>query len=172
MRRRSLVLGSLVAVAGVLAVAAPAPAQPPVTETLIDSGTDAISCPGGYDVVFRWNNTIKMTTFYDAEGDVSRVVTHVYGSGTISNSVTGYTLEGGSPTIETTWMRPQNPQLDSGDKVVVGLYLKNAVPGEGIVLLDTGRIVFDAAGNPTWATPQTEPRFTGGASVDWCGLVD
>jgi hypothetical protein len=173
MRRRSLALGSLVAVSGVLAVAVPAPAQPPVTETLIDSGTDVIpDCPGGYDVVFRWNNTIRMTTFYDAAGEVVRVVTHVYGNGTISNSVSGYTLEGGSPTIETTWMRPQNPQLDSGDKVVVGLYLKNTVPGEGIVLLDTGRIVFDAAGNPTWSSARTEPRLTGGASVDWCGLVD
>jgi hypothetical protein len=32
--------------------------------------------------------------------------------------------------------------------------------------------VFDAAGNPTWWSAQTEPRLTGGASVDWCGLVD
>jgi hypothetical protein len=174
MRRGSAVLGLLLAVMALLALAAPAPARPPVTETVPDSGTFVIAenCPGGYDVVITWNNTIRITTFYDAAGEVVRVVTHSDGSGTISNSVTGYTLEGSSPSIETTWIRPQNPGVDSGDKVTVGLYLKNTVPGEGIVLLDAGRVVFDAAGNATWWSAQTEPRVTGAGSVDWCGLVD
>lgn len=173
MPRRSTVLAPLLGVMASLALAVPAAAQPPVTQTVTDRGTFVIpDCPGGYDVVLTWNNTIRMTTFYDAAGEVVRVVSHVDGSGTISNSVTGYTLEGSSPTIETTWMRPQNPGLDSGDTVKVGLYLKNTVPGKGIVLLDAGRVVFDAAGNATWWSAQTEPRVTGGASVDWCGLVD
>jgi hypothetical protein len=174
MRRRSTVLAPLLGVVAFLALVLPAAARPPVTETVTDSGTFVVAenCPGGYDVVIAWNNTIRMTTFYDAAGEVVRVVSHVDGNGTISNSVTGYTLEGSSPSIETTWMRPRNPGLDSGDKVTVGLYLKNTVPGKGIVLLDAGRVVFDAAGNPTWWSAQTEPRLTGGASVDWCGLVD
>ena len=69
--------------------------------------------PGGYDVVITWNDTIRMTTFHDPAGEVVRVVTHIDGSGTISNSVTGYTLEGSSPTIETTWSRPHNPGVDT-----------------------------------------------------------
>lgn len=174
MRRRSTILAPLLGVVALLALVVPAVAQRPVTQTVTDSGTFVVAenCPGGYDVVITWNNTIRMTTFYDAAGEIVRVVSHVDGSGTISNSVTGYTLEGGSPTVETTWMRPRNPGLDSGDTVKVGLYLKNTVPGEGIVLLDAGRVVFDAAGNPTWWSAQTEPRVTDGASVDWCGLVD
>jgi hypothetical protein len=174
MRRRSMALAPLLGILALLALAVPAAAQPPARQTVIDSGTFVVfpGCPGGYDVVIAWNNTIRMTTFYDAAGQVVRVVSHVDGNGTISNSVTGYTLEGGSPTVETTWMRPQNPGLDSGDKVIVGLYFKNTVPGEGIVLLDAGRVVFDAAGNPTWWSAQTGPRVTEGASVDWCGLVD
>jgi hypothetical protein len=173
MRRRPTVLAPLLGVLAFLALAVPAGAQPPARQTVTDSGTFVIAeCPAGYDVVIAWNNTIRMTTFYDAAGEVVRVVSHVDGNGTISNSVTGYTLEGSSPTTETTWMRPQNPGLDSGDKVIVGLYFKNTVPGEGIVLLDAGRVVFDAAGNPTWWSAQTEPRVTEGASVDWCGLVD
>jgi hypothetical protein len=174
MRTRSRVLAPLLGVVAFLALAASAAARPPVTKTVLDSGTFVVqaNCPGGYDVVIAWDNTIRMTTFYDAAGEVVRVVTHIAGNGTISNSVTGYTLEGSSPSIETTWIRPRNPGVDSGDKVTVGLYLKNTVPGEGIVLLDAGRVVFDAAGNPTWWSAQTEPRVTSGASVDWCGLVD
>jgi hypothetical protein len=174
MRRRPTVLAPLLlAVTAFLVLAAPAASRPPVTKTVIDSGTFVLAdCPGGYQVVASWNNTIRMTTFYDAAGEVVRVVSHVDGNGTIANSLTGYTLEGSSPTLETTWMRPPNPGLDSGDTVKVGLYLKNTVPGEGIVLLDAGRVVFDAAGNPTWWSAQTEPRVTDGASVDWCGLVD
>ena len=98
MCRRSTVLAPLLGVVALLVLVVRAAARPPVTQNQIDTGTFVVAenCPGGYDVVLSWNNTIRMTTFYDAAGEVVRVVSHVYGSGTMSNSVTGYTLEGGS----------------------------------------------------------------------------
>ena len=115
MRRRSTALAPLLGVLAFLALAVPAAAQPPATQTVTDSGTFVIpGCPGGYDVVLSWNNTIRMTTFYDAAGEVVRVVSHVDGNGTISNSVTGYTLEGSSPTVESVTRRGGNAKRATG----------------------------------------------------------
>lgn len=80
-------------------------------------------------------------TFYDRNGNPVRSQLHFTYTGTLTNSRTGQSFSD----------RP-DPQLyvfDFEDQTltVTGLIFSINVPGEGVVALDAGKIVFDSANN-------------------------
>ena len=165
--RRQVGLASLLAATVILAPAQPAAALAPTTTTgtiASPPGGELIARCSGYDVRATYLVTYRATTFYDDTGTPVRIQTHYYGTGSFFNSTDPTkALIGKSPTIDTQW-------LQRGTSASVGLYLKNTVPGQGLALIDVGRLVWDLDSGELLfeAGP---PHARTGASVDWCALV-
>jgi hypothetical protein len=80
---------------------------------------------------------VSVDTFYDSQGTTKRVVVHDSFVETDTNSVTGKTLPFSGNRVETF-------DLVAGTRTVVGRSAVMTDPGHGIVIHDTGRVVFDA----------------------------
>jgi hypothetical protein len=133
-------LAAATALAG-LAIASPAGATPPTHE---DVGTIpyefAVDCsPYGFDFENQvvGEEEVSIDTFYDSQGEPTRVVVHDSFVETDRNSVTGKTLRFTGNRVETF-------DLVAGTRTVVGHSAVMTDPGHGIVIHDTGRVVFDA----------------------------
>jgi hypothetical protein len=74
--------------------------------------------------------------FYNEEGELIRFQAHVDRQGTLTNLETGLTLR--DPGHSTVFI-----DMVEGTQTVVGLNWNINVPGEGVVVLDVGRLVFD-----------------------------
>jgi hypothetical protein len=135
------VLAASAALATGLVLASPAGATPPAHE---DLGTIpyelAVDCtPFG----FPFENhvlgaeVVSVDTFYDSHGVPTRVVVHDSFRETDTNSVSDRALRFGGNRVETF-------DLIAGTRTVVGRSFVMTDPGNGIVIHDTGRVVFDA----------------------------
>jgi hypothetical protein len=131
---------TIVALAAGLVAAAPAGATPPTRE---DLGTNpyefSVDCsPYGFNFsnIVQGEESLWIETFYDAAGNPIKVVVHDGFTETDTNSVTGKTLP-----FSQTWINTYD--LVTGTRTVVGKEFVMTDPGEGIVIQDTGRNVFD-----------------------------
>jgi hypothetical protein len=96
----------------------------------------------GFKVVFRQVGPYKYADQYDNDGNLYReIVTAGGGSYHISATANGTTL-----TTEASYqlIYDYNPDGSTATIRQDGLHLGFTIPGEGLVLFDTGRIVFDA----------------------------
>jgi hypothetical protein len=124
-----------------LAFAGPALAVPPTNEvtTIVDSVTvDSDICADfGFDVTFVENGTFKTRTFYDREGNTVKSV--------LSNFDVRYTstATANEKTLSTNYPLVFITYTDAD--IRVGLRNAYHVPGEGVVLLDAGRLILDPA---------------------------
>lgn len=138
-------LPALFALIMVVLTIAPAFAIQPVTETFEDTITNSVlaSCDG-FDIIENATTTLRLTTFFNQAGDPSRVQTRFTYQGTFTNSSTGKSI--------TDAPDPQLYVFDvtTGELTTAGLIISVNVPGEGVVLLDAGKMVFDANGNVTF----------------------
>ena len=131
----SLVAGLL------LALVAPAGAVPPekvVIEDIHIEQVDNTSCDFPFLEVFEGRVTI--TTFFDGEGNPSRVTFDLPFHGTLTNEATG-------ESVSADQVLRKTDDLQEGTVSFVGLRFRVTFPGLGVVLLDAGKIVFDADGN-------------------------
>jgi len=138
--RKHLILAAGAAAAA-LAISAPAGAAPPTHE---DYGpipySFSVDC-GPYGLDFA--NEVEgqesgfVETFYDNAGAPKRVVVHDSFRETDTNSVTGEQFDFAGNRVETF-------DLVAGTRTVVGRSSLATDPGHGIVIQDTGRVVFDA----------------------------
>ena len=134
-------VGATVALAAALVAAVSAGATPPTKEIIGSIPYEfSVDCsPHG----FAFSNNVKgveslwTETFYDAAGNAVRVVVHDGFTETDTNSVTGKTL-----AFSQTWINTYD--LVAGTRTVVGKAFLMTDPGHGVVILDTGRTVFDA----------------------------
>lgn len=128
----SLVVG-LVAT---LAPASSAMAGPPVTTSGSEAGDVFLADCGSFDLRDSFTFTWKGKEFYDADGNLTRVVMHVGGSDTFYNSVTGESVTGTINSGET---------LDLVDGTVTqnGTIGRITVPGEGAFFFDVGKYIID-----------------------------
>jgi hypothetical protein len=133
-----LVIGAAIAL---LAAASPATATPPTHE---DLGTIpyefTVDCsPFGltFEDEVQGEEQVAVDTFYDAHGAMRTVVVHDSFRETDRNSVTGETLRFAGNRVETF-------NLVEGTRTVVGRSFLMTDPGHGVVIHDTGRVVFDA----------------------------
>jgi hypothetical protein len=93
--------------------------------------------------------TLFVETFYDADGNAVKMVVHDGFTETDTNSVTGKTLP-----LSQTWVNTFD--LVAGTRTVVGKALVMTDHGKGIVIQDTGRVVFDAPEQVSFEAGQHE----------------
>ena len=135
--RRVLVAVAVLAVAGLTAGSAVGGA-PTIVEKhnqLTRHFANLPDCAGlGFTHTEDYQVTRSVTDFYDSEGNLIREVLHVRFVGTATNDVTG-------KTIPVTGVRHLVFDFVSGTFTETGVLRHVTVPGEGIVLHESGRIV-------------------------------
>jgi hypothetical protein len=128
------------AMAVMLALAGSASAANPERETFHDEGTEFIADCGKFDVLTDFVVDGHSTTFFDSAGNPDYARVHFQFNDFFYNSKTGEGFaetEAGNDLFD----------LPSGNVVTsVGLSYRVTVPGEGQVLLDAGRLVYDETG--------------------------
>lgn len=129
-----------VSISLVLTSVTPVFAAPPDVQTFHDEGSFATVDCGDFLALQDFVVDGTVTTFFDQAGNPVRVQVHVHYDGTLTNSETGLTLRDPSRLTITV-------DLQDGSVTETGLFYGITVPGEGIAVLDAGRIVFDADGN-------------------------
>ena len=139
MRFRSL--ATLVLVAGcVLGFASTSEAAPPFhfKDTNSEFDPHFATCDGQVISLFTTGRTFG-TTFFDANGDVTRTIVHNRFLDHFTNTVTGETLLNRG-TFQETFI-PVDGTDEFTDTVVGHVFLATQ-PGRGIVIHDSGRVVF------------------------------
>lgn len=142
LRARGFVLYASLAAALVALVLTPgAGAVPPekvVIEDLHIEQVDSTSCDFPFLEVF--DGRVTITTFFDDEGNPTRLTFHLPFHGTLTNEATG-------ESVSADQVLQLTVDLVEGTESDVGLRFRVTFPGLGVVLLDAGKIVFDADGN-------------------------
>jgi hypothetical protein len=134
----------LFAIAGVAAAAligvGVAVAQPPS-----HSGSDTFSYAGtqdcgAFEIEFEGSATIHETVYFDGNGNPIRIEVHRRISETDVNTSTNasITVRGASTAVI---------DLVTGTFTLNGMVFTSNEPGEGVVLQDTGRVVFNPDGS-------------------------
>ena len=103
----------------------------------------------GLTIRFVENGSFKIRTFYDREGNVVKTILSNFNQRfTSTASANGKTLSTNYPLVFIT---------DSDDADIrAGLRNAYQVPGAGVVLLDAGRLIFDANGDLVFEAGQHE----------------
>ena len=114
-------------------------ATPPQTYSFSGTNSDVIHCEG-FDDNFTDVFSARGAVFFDNAGNTIRVVEHVVSHSTDTNSVTGLTLH--EHDRGTTIVDQRTGQIS-----IVGAPIRMNRKGQGIVIQDTGIVVFDAEGN-------------------------
>lgn len=140
--KRTLSVAILTVLASMLMLSH-AGAVPPEKEVFIDQGfflLPDIDC--GTSVLHEElvSERIQVTTFFDRDGTPIRTQVTVNFTAELINLATGETFRDTVVGLDTF-------DLVSGQATFVGPGLKVPVKGEGVVLLHTGRKVFDASGD-------------------------
>jgi len=124
-----------------LLLAAPVAATPPDKIVISDihiEQVDNTSCDFPFREVF--DGRVTITTYVDEDGNPTRLKFHLPFHGTLTNEATGESVSADQVLQETD-------DLEEGTQSLVGLRFRVAFPGLGVVLLDAGKIVFDADGD-------------------------
>jgi hypothetical protein len=140
MRRIRIAAASMTVAAGLIAaVAAPASAAPPFHfhETNSEFDPNFATCDGQVISLFTTGKTFG-TTFFDANGDVTRTIVHNRFLDHFTNTVTSATLLNRG-TFQETFIAI--PGTDEFTETIDGHVFLATQPGSGIVIHDSGRVV-------------------------------
>ena len=144
-----LLVFTALALSSILLIAQPAGATPPSVETFHEEDDFLFADCGTFRLTETFTLDLRVTTFFNAQGDPVRATTHVNYVGVITNSLSGNTYPDLAHFRVVT-------DLTTGETTVVGLAHLTTVPGLGPVLNGMGRVIFDANGNITFiAGPHT-----------------
>ena len=152
--RRHVLVAVAVAVAAFFPLT-PSAQQPavelvPVNDVEVFAGADS---PCAFDITFTGTGTIRLTTFYDANG--VPIGQSVHGSLTHTIFSAWHTLVSNGPA-------PVHIDLTGGQMVDTGKEFAFHVPGDGIVFGQSGRLVLAADGS--------QLSFAGSSVVDTAAL--
>lgn len=134
----------------------PARAAAPVFDrsTAISDNEVVANC-GDFLLVFDGVASISWTTFLDNGGVPQRVTLHGVSNGMLSNPITGKALADEPSVMNMTL------DLEAGTTTQAGAWWTVTVPGEGSILIEAGRLVFDGSGPPVFiAGPHLPPPET------------
>ena len=136
---KSAFLSSIAVLAIAIALAAPASAAPPASERFTDRAAEPVSCDG-FDALLERRFLGTVRTYFDNEGAPIRLQVKAAMTGSVTNSVTGkrVSLRGHVQLVDN---------LLTGTSTFTGQVFMANRHGEGVVIHDTGRVVFDADGN-------------------------
>jgi hypothetical protein len=140
--RRLLVLTAL-ALSSILLIVQPASATPPSFDTFHSEEEFLFADCGAFQLTETFTVDVRITTFFNEQGDAITATVHITLVGVITNSASGNTYP-----VRTHATRIID--LATGETTAVGLVTLTTVPGLGPVLQSTGKIVFDANGDPTF----------------------
>jgi hypothetical protein len=141
----AVVLGAL--------MAAPVAAAPPEREEFqTEPWSGVLAMCDGFEVINESEGTLAtLHRFFDRDGDLVRVSFHGQIEDTYTNSVTGKSISGrgqynGQVVLEEPFERE------------AGIQFHVLVPGAGVVLIDAGRVVFDALGEVVFQAGRHQVR--------------
>jgi hypothetical protein len=120
----------------VLVISPAAAAGKPVHISEAESGDAFIADCGAFDLRDRFTFEANGTSFFDSEGNLTRIVEHVGGSDTFYNSVTGKSVTGTINSGETV-------DLVNGTVTQNGTVGRITVPGVGAFFFDVGKFIID-----------------------------
>ena len=123
-------------------------AQPFIEDFDFSSNGDVLASCGSFDILSDGVGTVRLTTYFDRNGQPDRVVLHGVASGTLTNSVTGAFLVD-SPSVANITV-----DLVAETETRVGTFFNVTVPGIGHVYFDTGRLEYDGNGLPIFVAGQ------------------
>lgn len=128
-------------------------AQPQVVRfTLTIMQTDTTSCE--FDILEEAEGTITIITSFDEEGNPTSAFFHLPFVGTLTNAETGTSVTGRQELVLVE-------DLEEGTTTLLGLRFLVTFEGLGHVVLDAGRIVFDASGTPTFVAGPHDVEIEG-----------
>lgn len=161
MRRIALWVGVASIVLSLEGGVSPASADAPTRESIpfALSGVDRTTC--GFPILWSATGTWEVTTFVDADGEWRSTITRWQGTEIDVNKKTGTSITGSWREIDLT---------DAGSLVVVGPIYSFPVPGQGNVMLETGRFVLDLqTGEWVFAVGRTD--WSSGNVAGWCAAL-
>jgi hypothetical protein len=112
---------------------------------------DVFGSCGDFLLIANGAGHVRITTYFDREGQPIRVLFQGHYSGTITNSVNGASLVDSPSVANITF------DLIDGTQTNVGAFFNITVPGHGNVYFQVGRIVFDGDGSPVFIAGQQHP---------------
>ncbi len=136
-----------------LVLAAPVAAMPPERVVFNDihiEQVDSTSCDFPFLEVF--DGRVTITTYFDEEGNPTRLKFHLPFHGTLTNEATGESVSA-DQVIQAT------DDLDEGTQSFVGLRFRVAFSGLGVVLLDAGKIGPAGSHDSSGDVRLTHPRI-------------
>lgn len=137
--RRAAVLGAVVAGAVLLSPAAVSAAGPTITTVPFGGSFDNdIDC-GDFGVDLAFSGERTTIDFYSGDGTLVKQIRQVEYTGTLTNSVTGTSIP-----YEGRFVRTQD--FLAGTVSITGLQNRVLLPGQGVVALNVGRVVFGPDG--------------------------
>jgi hypothetical protein len=138
MKRAMLALAAVALLGAALAASAGATSpERTAAFTVPLSGSDPCT---GFDLVSSGELTVRATTYFDGQGNPTRVQVYASRDQTLTNSVSGKSIDLRGHVVVVV-------DLTTGWEAWLGQVLMSNERGVGRVLQDTGRIVFDSAGN-------------------------
>jgi hypothetical protein len=151
---RRLALAGLGAIAVCSLLVSPAGATSPeiVRFPVAITQTDTTSCD--FDIIEEFEGTITIITYFDEAGNPTKVFLQLPFVGTLTNAETGASVTARQELVVVE-------DLEQGTSTLVGLRFLVTFEGVGHVLLDAGRIVFDASGTPTFVAGPHDVEIEG-----------
>ncbi len=136
MKKRVILSGVFAAVLA-LAAFTTAFAVPPVHKIVhFEGALDLVDCED-FMVLPEYVTDARITTFFDRDGNPSRLHVQVPMEFTLTNTVTGESLSDKHHYLRIF-------DIKEGTHTFVGLLWSVTIPGKGIVVLDAGRFIVDA----------------------------
>jgi hypothetical protein len=143
-RRRRAFIGAAIALGFfTVAIAEPAVATPPELFSFDEQGEFPIECDG-FTIDVNATAHVTVRTFFDSSGDVQRVSVMLTAVDVLTNNVTEQQVVNRGVFEE---MFTRIGDTEEFSHTLVGFRYMGTAAGEGLVLQDVGRIVYDAEHN-------------------------
>ena len=126
---------------------------PHVEESEFETVNEPAANCGDFIVIANGAGRIRLTTFFDRNGDPDRLIFQGRYNGTLTNSITGTSISD-SPSVANIFV-----DLVANTQTNIGAFYNVTIPGHGAVLFEAGRIVFAGEGEPVFiAGPHHPPN--------------
>jgi len=138
MLRRFMILAALALLAAPATASASASRQVDLISVDSSSQTDSFC---SFPLTEHQSGTYQVATFFNSAGDPTKAIITVRSHYTVSLSGNGKTLSGVQPYAEKDVL---NADGDAVSRARMGVIWQFRIPDGGLVLVETGRIVYDA----------------------------